>query len=304
MAMALGLTALLSLVAYAYRAAALYGFGHSLPMALYSALSFLLLALGLLFARPRRGFARVIMSATPGGDSARWLLPVAILVPFLLGGLRLWNERAGWYSAELGMTLMVLSLILIQLIIVIWNSTLLYRADLQRERIKQQLHHDSLHDALTGLGNRARFLQRLETEARRARHYQVPCALLYLDLDGFKQVNDTLGHPAGDRLLQAVAERLTSCVRENDLCARLGGDEFVVLLEDTSRSRAYEVAQRILAEIAAPYTLDDQPARVGVSIGVALGGPQTESAEILLKQSDVALYNAKHAGKGCVHPPA
>ena len=172
-----------------------------------------------------------------------------------------------------------------------------YAAD--HRRSVERLRHGALHDALTGLPNRTLFLDRLEQSLRRARRRQETggAAVLFLDLDRFKLVNDSLGHQAGDQLLQAVARRLDAALRPGDTVARLGGDEFTVLLEDMTDAReATVVAERVLATLAPPFTVADRELHVTGSIGIALGGPATDPEE-LIRDADVAMYRAKAAGK-------
>jgi diguanylate cyclase (GGDEF)-like protein len=162
-----------------------------------------------------------------------------------------------------------------------------------------ELRHQALHDALTGLPNRVLALDRVEQMLARARRLQVPVAALYVDIDGFKNVNDTFGHAAGDELLRTVAARLASVVRQGDTAARLGGDEFVVLVEGSSLDAGPElIAERLLEVLCQPYDMNGQIGRqlsITVSIGIALG--ERPSAEELLRDADVALYEAKVAGK-------
>src|SRR3954449_8065054 len=161
-----------------------------------------------------------------------------------------------------------------------------------------ELRHDALHDALTGLPNRALFLDRLELSLRRARRQAegVCCAVLFLDLDGFKLVNDTLGHLVGDRLLVSVAQRLRECLRAGDTCSRLGGDEFAVIL-GPEREPGHEpeaIAERILRALRPAFDLEGREIFVGASIGIASGG---RDAETVLRNADVAMYRAKSLGK-------
>jgi len=166
-----------------------------------------------------------------------------------------------------------------------------------------ELQHLALHDALTGLPNRALIMDRLEQAAARVRRDGGVCAVLFLDLDGFKQINDTLGHHTGDRLLQAVAARLSSVVREADTAGRLGGDEFVVVLDRSSTSGAAELlAERLLNLLRQPFTLDSTTDTAAVTVtvtastGIALGDGE-QAAAALLRAADIALYHAKAAGR-------
>ncbi len=148
-------------------------------------------------------------------------------------------------------------------------------------------------DSLTGLGNRALLLDRLEHELARADRGGEPVTVLFVDLDRFKLINDSLGHLAGDKLLEAAAERLRHCVRDSDVCARLGGDEFAVVLAGASDPNA--VADRIIEALQRSFTIDGHEVFIGVSIGIATG---REDAGTLLRNADVAMYQAKHAGTG------
>ena len=155
------------------------------------------------------------------------------------------------------------------------------------------------HDALTGLPNRLQFHERLQTALEQQRRPDDGIALLCLDLDHFKQVNDTLGHPAGDLLLKEVAGRLRACVRDGDLVARLGGDEFAVLQCGASQPEyASVLAQRIVEALGAPYDLGGDRAVIGASVGVAVVTPHLCSADLLLRSADLALYQAKANGRG------
>ncbi|MEU4620149.1 GGDEF domain-containing protein [Actinoplanes sp. NPDC023801] len=156
--------------------------------------------------------------------------------------------------------------------------------------------HEARHDPLTGLPNRALFLQRVE-EGLDAAPAPGTAGLLYLDLDLFKQVNDTLGHAAGDELLRAVAGRLRAAVRDTDMASRLGGDEFAVLLEPLHhRGQAREIAQRVIDSIALPYDIAGRTIHTRASVGIAYSGGR--SAERLLEEADLAMYRAKRTSKG------
>ena len=169
----------------------------------------------------------------------------------------------------------------------------------QKKVVEEQLKHAASHDALTGLPNRAIFLDLLNHAiACNKRKPELQFAILFLDLDRFKVVNDSLGHHAGDCLLQQVAKELNQIVRGKDTVARLGGDEFVILIEDLEgKEKAYEVAQRITDLLATPFTIENQPVFIGTSIGVLFSDERYESAEIMLRDADTAMYHAKESGK-------
>jgi diguanylate cyclase (GGDEF)-like protein/PAS domain S-box-containing protein len=173
----------------------------------------------------------------------------------------------------------------------------------QRKRTEEQLLHDAFHDALTGLANRALFMDRLEvllakSRGRAPRKGEPPFAVLFLDLDRFKVVNDGLGHVAGDRLLVAIARRLEECLRPGDSVARLGGDEFTVLLDGLdSTADALRIADRIQEELSRPFEVAGQEVFTTASIGVAFGGKGYREADELLRDVDTAMYRAKALGK-------
>jgi len=177
------------------------------------------------------------------------------------------------------------------------RSALIAELHSREERLRRQ----AVTDPLTGLGNRAMFLERLERALTNHRRPPRATAVLFLDLDGFKAVNDTQGHPAGDDLLRAAAERLLTCQRGDDSIARFGGDEFAVLLENVREpADAFLVAERILEEMRRPFLPDGREFVLSVSIGIALstGGASRKSPEDLLREADIALYQAKARGKG------
>jgi diguanylate cyclase (GGDEF)-like protein/PAS domain S-box-containing protein len=170
-----------------------------------------------------------------------------------------------------------------------------------RVRAAEQLRHNSLHDFLTGLPNRAALTESLTTSLSRAARTHAPVALLFIDLDGFKSVNDNFGHAAGDEVLREVAVRLKIAVRETDTVGRLGGDEFVVLLDtEVDESTPKIVCDRIFNVLEPLFKFANGQARIGASIGVALHPPLESQADELLRRADAAMYEAKRAGKGCV----
>src|SRR3954453_19829780 len=167
---------------------------------------------------------------------------------------------------------------------------------LNHARALEDTVHEALHDSLTGLPNRSLFLDRMRHALARAQRGEQPVAVLFCDLDGFKTVNDSLGHKTGDRLLVSVAERLLECLRPADTIARLGGDEFAVLLEELREpGDAARAAQRLLDALKAPFDLRGREFYVSASIGIAAGAGD---AETLLRDADLAMYRAKARGKG------
>jgi diguanylate cyclase (GGDEF)-like protein/PAS domain S-box-containing protein len=181
----------------------------------------------------------------------------------------------------------------------------------ERKQLEEQLRHQAFHDSVTSLANRALFNDRVEHAIERQERDQKPIAVLVMDLDDFKTINDSLGHAAGDALLFEVGERLKECLRAADTAARLGGDEFAILLEDGGDGiQAVDVADRVMQMLEAPFNLEDKEVFVRASVGIAVGDPEAASAaagaegqvlrnaEELLRNADVAMYMAKERGKG------
>ncbi len=168
----------------------------------------------------------------------------------------------------------------------------------ERKSLEDQLTHQALHDPLTKLPNRVLFKNRVEHALSRTERSGSPVAVLFLDLDNFKTINDTLGHSAGDALLITVAERLESCLRSSDTASRLGGDEFAVLIEDTTNTKdGCLVAERILEALRKPIDIDGKDAFIGASIGIAISSAHASTPSTLLRNADVAMYTAKSQGK-------
>ncbi|HXP97715.1 MAG TPA: EAL domain-containing protein [Telmatospirillum sp.] len=172
----------------------------------------------------------------------------------------------------------------------------------ERKTTAARIHHLAHHDSLTTLPNRMLFQERITDALAQARRSGCMMALLLLDLDKFKEVNDTLGHHVGDLLLRAVANRLGQCVRETDTVARLGGDEFAILLTHIADADgASTVAETIIRSIAEPFSLDDNEVISGISIGITIFPDDGGKAQELLKNADLALYRSKNEGRGRYH---
>src|SRR5476649_1723095 len=172
---------------------------------------------------------------------------------------------------------------------------LLYK---QLEHSNRALESLALHDALTGLPNRRLLMDRLSLAIAHARRNKCAMAVMYLDLDGFKQINDTLGHGAGDTLLGMVAARLVAAVRQEDTVARLGGDEFVIALWELSHADdAAKLASKVIQAVSQPFSIQGRGMSVTVSVGVGIYPAHGEEVETLMKSADLALYEAKRTGK-------
>ncbi|MBV8519150.1 MAG: EAL domain-containing protein [Acidobacteria bacterium] len=168
----------------------------------------------------------------------------------------------------------------------------------ERRRAEEQIEYQAYHDALTGLPNRLLFRDRLTIALAHAKRKEMPLAVMFLDLDRFKYVNDTLGHSLGDELLRAIASRLRSVLRDGDTIARMGGDEFTILLADLQQpSDAAKIAQKLLEVVAQPVRVEGHELYVTTSIGIALFPNDGDTAETLLKSADSAMYRAKESGR-------
>jgi diguanylate cyclase (GGDEF)-like protein len=172
------------------------------------------------------------------------------------------------------------------------------RTDEELTRREEELSFLATHDPLTGLPNRTLILDRVERMLARATRSQTPVAALFIDLDNFKSINDTLGHAAGDELLHAVAARLNGVIRDADALGRIGGDEFVVVSEDLSLAVGPElIAERLIEALKFPFTLGSDETRVTVTASIGIAAGENTSAEELLRQADIAMYRAKWDGK-------
>lgn len=171
----------------------------------------------------------------------------------------------------------------------------------QQEKLDQQQAENEFmayHDPLTGLANRRQFEELAQHALLRAKRFQTQLAIFMLDLDGFKQINDKQGHPAGDLVLQEVSHRFSDALRKNDVLGRLGGDEFSILLEDIVSAEALEpIAQKLIKSLEKPIRLSGGEVRISVSIGIALHPKDGEDIALLMKRADNALYEAKQSGK-------
>jgi diguanylate cyclase (GGDEF)-like protein/PAS domain S-box-containing protein len=169
----------------------------------------------------------------------------------------------------------------------------------ERKQAEARIEHMAHHDALTGLPNRVLFHRRLGEALSRIRRGGGNLAVLCLDLDQFKSVNDTLGHPVGDALLKTVAQRLDHCVRDTDMVARLGGDEFAIILPTIGGPQnAEQTASKVIDELGQPYEIQGHEVVVGASIGIAIAPGDGDAADALLRNADMALYRAKGDGRG------
>jgi len=172
------------------------------------------------------------------------------------------------------------------------------RYAIERKRAEETIRQLAYHDYLTGLPNRRLFNDRLNLEMAHANRNQQKLAVMLLDLDDFKDVNDTLGHSVGDQLLQAVAQRLRSLLRQSDTVARMGGDEFMLILPEIAEEEgATKVATKVLAAFRKPFVFDGHEIRITTSMGIALYPDDGEDSDTLMKNVDIAMYRAKDRGR-------
>ena len=181
----------------------------------------------------------------------------------------------------------------------IYALTTAYNAMRQQIHHRQMaLEHQALHDALTGLPNRVLLQDRLEQTIQQAKRHKTSIALMLLDLDRFKDINDTLGHSVGDRVLQEISSRLNKCLRTSDTVARLGGDEFAIICPDVNTIQASTFTEKVISQVNTPIIIDEQNLFVGVSIGIAVFPDNGNDAATLMCQADIAMYDAKRNKKG------
>ena len=172
------------------------------------------------------------------------------------------------------------------------------------QTLTEERHYESVTDVLTGLGNRRQLFHMLDAFFAEMADSQIPdrrLAFLFIDLDHFKEINDSYGHPAGDDLLRNVSNTLSGCMRNSDALVRLGGDEFAVVMVDADADAATKVAQRIAASLQEPFTLNTVSVRVGASIGIALVPTDATDSASLLMCADVAMYRAKFSERPFAH---
>jgi diguanylate cyclase (GGDEF)-like protein len=241
-----------------------------------------------------------VQSRTPGISANEYLVVAGHNWTLSLDTLSPFEERYGrGTETQTAAAGVIVSLLLT---VVVW-LTINGRARAMRlaETMTEQLRHAAQHDALTGLPNRALFSDRLDREIARAQRHNGSFALIFLDLDNFKPINDNYGHPFGDQVLQQVGFRLQSCIRDEDTVGRIGGDEFVMLLAGTSTSEAtMKLAEKIQEAVRAPLTVQARQLTISCSIGVAIYPQDGTDPISLTKSADQAMYRAKSEGRDCV----
>ena len=301
LAMGAALTAFVAVLGYAYSITALVQVATFIPMALHTAILFLLLTGAVLCATPGDGPMPMITGNTAGSHVVRRMLPAMIFVPPVLGWLRIQGELAGWYGPSLGVALTVAAMVAGGIALTWVTARAVNQGDAERRRADEIILRMAHFDNLTGLPNRTLFEDRLRLALFRAQRSGGTVALMFLDLDGFKAVNDRLGHAAGDSVLSEAAQRMTASLRSVDTAARLGGDEFTIVLEQIKQEQDVEmVAQRLLDQLSRPYVVAGTEAKLSASAGVSLFPRDSMTASELLSLADAAMYRAKRAGKNQV----
>lgn len=281
------LIAFMGLLGYLYKIDSFYGLGVYSQMALHTAITFIILAVGILFACPERGFMKTATSELAGGVMLRRLLLAILIMPPSLGWLVLMGKRTNLYNEEVAVALLSILNIIVLAIVIWWNATTLGKVDYQ-----------ALHDPLTGLPNRILFNKRLEIALNNTRKNQGVLAVMFLDLDRFKKINDSLGHNLGDELIKAVVARLSYHLHPEDLIARWGGDEFTLLLAKVrGTEHCAQIAQSILEVIKPPFLIGKNLLHITSSIGIAIYPGDGNDPHTLVKNADVALYSAKEKGR-------
>ncbi len=167
----------------------------------------------------------------------------------------------------------------------------------KQKKLEAELKKMAFFDDLTEVPNRKMLDRHIQKAIARSRRHQYNLTLMFIDLDDFKIVNDTLGHEAGDQLLVEVVERLTECTREEDLISRLGGDEFIIVFEETSKEEIEDIANRIIKSVSLPYDIDGNEANISLSIGISMFPDDGEDKDTLIQNADKAMYFAKNNGK-------
>jgi diguanylate cyclase (GGDEF)-like protein len=298
---------LLPIVGYLYGTKLFYGIGNFIPMAAHTAFTFLVLGTGILFAHPEGGLMLPIMDRGVSGLMVRRLLPAVIGLPILIGWLRLEGQRRGFYDNELGVALTVAAHILIMGALIWWSSFQILRIDARRKEAETQLHDLALTDDLTGLRNRRGFLLLTEQEMKlvRGKRADIGLWLLFADLDGLKQINDTLGHEVGSRVIVQAGDILKQTFRESDVIARLGGDEFAILAVSNDSDGGRVMMSRLQENVRSFNAREKLSYRLSMSVGVVrVDADKATSIEEVLKEADRAMYEEKRRKKssGGLHP--
>jgi diguanylate cyclase (GGDEF)-like protein len=315
----IGLTGLLILTGYCFNYHSQIAIDTATHASLYTASGFILIALSMLCLQGGKGIMSLFISNTNGGIIARRLIPLVIIVPILLGYLRILGESVNLYDPQTGIEFYSACITTVLMIVTFFISKRLMSADRKRLKIEKQLrashaelhdlyqklciseerfHNLAYHDSLTNLPNRRLLQDRLNHAIDFAKRHQNMMAVMFMDLDKFKYVNDTLGHDIGDELLKAVAARLNTILRSIDTIARVSGDEFVIILNELSTAHeAALIANKIIASVNERFLLHGHEVHIGCSIGITIYPNNGTEVSELMKKADLAMYTAKEAGR-------
>jgi diguanylate cyclase (GGDEF)-like protein len=289
-----------ALVGHLYKIESLYTMHQLFPMAAHTALCFIGLGMLTLIDTADVGLAGMLADGGPAGGLMRRLLPAAVVLPIGIGWMGMLATRAGLFGYDVGNALIAIASLISMTAIISHTAHKLRASDQRRRHAEHELRRLAGTDYLTGLPNRSSFMETLMGRmSQQRRRNDGEFAIVTMDLDGFKSVNDTLGHPAGDKLLQMVAAHLRGCVRPHDVVARLGGDEFTMLLDMVGSSDdAMRVADRVLSGMPQVISVGDRTVKVGISVGIVVSAARHVSMDALLSEADQALYRAKQSGRG------
>lgn len=294
-------TACIALIGYAYSVTSFGQVPAYIPMALHTAVLFVLVAVAVIARAPERGLLGTLTRQSAGARVLRRMLPGLCLGPPVLGWLRIQGELAGLFSAGLGVALFAVATVVLGIGLAWLTARAVDRGEAERCRADEIMLRLAHFDHLTGLPNRSLFDDRLQQALSRAQRANGSVALMFLDLDGFKKVNDRLGHEAGDEVLKEAARRIQAALRAVDTAARLGGDEFVVVLEQVnSEDDIRVVANRLLLSLSQPFNSITSDTPLSGSLGVSVYPEDARAPEQLLSFADAAMYRAKRSGKGRV----
>ncbi|MBA3455989.1 MAG: GGDEF domain-containing protein [Deltaproteobacteria bacterium] len=301
------LTSATALLGYAYSVTSLVQVAAFIPMALHTAVLFVLISIAAVCHTSGTGMMEALTRRTAGGRVFRRMIPTLVFGPPVLGWLRLQGELAGMFGASFGVALFVGAMTVMGLALTFVTARSVDAGEAERRRADEIILKLAHFDTLTGLPNRYLLGDRIRQALARADRAGDGVAMLFLDLDGFKRVNDTLGHEAGDLVLREAARRIQGALRTVDTAARLGGDEFTVVLERIrAAADVTKVAKRLLGELSKPYLVNGIQTHLSSSIGVSMFPEHGREPDELLSLADRAMYRAKHAGKNQVafHTPA
>ncbi len=292
-----GLTVLVLVVGALYGTDFEIGLDNANGIAPQTVVGLAVLSAGGLAARPRGAWMRLLLSRGSGGHTIRRLIPALIVVPMLCGGVAIIGVENGLFTLRLGAAVVVAAAIVLFVVISVSTARELEKLDDERLRLERQLIELAERDPLTGVYNRRRLDDELRRQLALARRRGSALSVLSIDLDSFKQTNDTYGHATGDELLIATGDALVGALRGSDFVCRPGGDEFLVLLPDTGELEAGFVAEKLVGALRALSGPGLRGQSVSASIGVACADPDEPSGPgELLARADAALYEAKQLG--------